>query len=88
MRRIRKCWLEGAEVALVGERVDLTYPYAHVGEGAGALAEESRADKLKAALSASEVARWGSPAVKAARLEELEAVVTASVSLAGRAGSP
>jgi hypothetical protein len=48
-RRIRKCWLEGAEVALVGERVDLTYPYEHVGEGAGALAEESLAEKLKAA---------------------------------------
>ena len=49
VHRIRKCWLEGAEVALVGERVDLTYPYEHVGEGAGALTEDSLAEKLKAA---------------------------------------
>lgn len=47
--RIRKCWLEGAEVALLGEKVDLTYPYEHVGECASALGEASLADKLKAA---------------------------------------
>jgi NADH-quinone oxidoreductase subunit G len=29
--RIRKAWLRGAEVGLVGEAVDLTYDYAHVG---------------------------------------------------------
>ena len=29
--RIRKAWLRGAEVALIGEAVDLSYPYAHLG---------------------------------------------------------
>ncbi|MGF1501509.1 MAG: NADH-quinone oxidoreductase subunit NuoG [Paracoccaceae bacterium] len=35
--RIRKAWLAGGEVALIGEAVDLTYPYAHLGTGADAL---------------------------------------------------
>lgn len=47
--RIRKCWLDGAEVALVGEKVDLTYPYEHVGAGASALGDKSLAEKLKLA---------------------------------------
>jgi len=29
--RIRKAWLRGAQIGLVGEAVDLTYEYAHVG---------------------------------------------------------
>ncbi len=29
--RIRKAWLRGADVALIGEGVDLTYDYAHLG---------------------------------------------------------
>jgi len=29
--RLRKAWLRGVEVALIGEAVDLTYPYAHLG---------------------------------------------------------
>ena len=37
--RIRKAWLEGAEVALVGQPVDLTYDYAHLGTGRESLAE-------------------------------------------------
>ncbi|MGH6951128.1 MAG: NADH-quinone oxidoreductase subunit NuoG [Vitreimonas sp.] len=37
--RIRKAWLRGAEIGVVGERADLTYPYAHIGAGAQALAE-------------------------------------------------
>lgn len=35
--RIRKAWLKGAEVGLVGEAVDLTYDYAHVGNDRAAL---------------------------------------------------
>jgi NADH-quinone oxidoreductase subunit G len=35
--RIRKAWLNGAEIALVGEAVDLTYPYTHIGPGPAAL---------------------------------------------------
>ena len=32
MRRIRKCWLDGAEVAVIGAKADLTYPYSYYGE--------------------------------------------------------
>ncbi|MDR9484389.1 MAG: NADH-quinone oxidoreductase subunit NuoG [Sediminimonas sp.] len=35
--RIRKAWLRGANVGLVGEAVDLTYDYAHVGTDRAAL---------------------------------------------------
>ncbi|MGC9368924.1 MAG: NADH-quinone oxidoreductase subunit NuoG [Paracoccaceae bacterium] len=35
--RIRKAWLAGAQVGLVGEAVDLTYDYAHVGTDRAAL---------------------------------------------------
>ncbi|QDY68753.1 NADH-quinone oxidoreductase subunit NuoG [Qingshengfaniella alkalisoli] len=36
--RIRKAWINGANVGLVGEAVDLTYDYTHVGTDAAALA--------------------------------------------------
>ena len=35
--RIRKAWLDGAQVGLVGQPVDLTYDYAHVGTDRAAL---------------------------------------------------
>lgn len=35
--RIRKAWSQGADVALVGEAVDLTFDYAHVGSDRAAL---------------------------------------------------
>lgn len=35
--RIRKAWLKGADIALIGENVDLTYDYAHLGTGADTL---------------------------------------------------
>lgn len=37
--RIRKAWLRGAEIAAIGEAVDLTYPYARIGAGPQALAD-------------------------------------------------
>jgi len=37
--RIRKAWINGADVALVGEAVDLTYDYTHVGDDTDALGE-------------------------------------------------
>ncbi len=37
--RIRKAWLTGASVAVVGEAADLTYPYDHLGTGRAALDE-------------------------------------------------
>lgn len=36
--RIRKAWARGAKVALIGQAVDLTYDYVHVGAGREALA--------------------------------------------------
>ena len=39
--RIRKAWLNGATVGLVGEAVDLTYDYFHVGNDRAALEELS-----------------------------------------------
>ncbi len=39
--RIRKAWLKGATVGLVGEAVDLTYDYVHIGNDRAALAELS-----------------------------------------------
>lgn len=35
--RIRKAWLKGAEIGLIGDAVDLTYDYAHVGNDRDAL---------------------------------------------------
>ncbi|MBJ3763531.1 NADH-quinone oxidoreductase subunit G [Maribius pontilimi] len=35
--RIRKAWLKGADVGVVGQAVDLTYEYAHLGDGPQAL---------------------------------------------------
>ncbi|WP_375261437.1 NADH-quinone oxidoreductase subunit NuoG [Palleronia sp.] len=37
--RIRKAWLHGADVAVIGEGVDLTYEYAHLGEDASELSK-------------------------------------------------
>jgi NADH-quinone oxidoreductase subunit G len=36
---IRKCWLNGADVAVIGPKLELTYPYQHIGEGVPALAD-------------------------------------------------
>ncbi len=35
--RIRKAWIDGADIGLIGPEVDLTYDYAHVGDDAAAL---------------------------------------------------
>lgn len=42
--RIRKAWLRGAEVVLVGEAVDLTYDYEHMGHDRAALAHVAGLD--------------------------------------------
>ena len=42
--RIRKAWTNGAKVALVGQAVDLTYPYAHIGTDRAALAQLAAID--------------------------------------------
>ncbi|MEM9060767.1 MAG: NADH-quinone oxidoreductase subunit NuoG [Pseudomonadota bacterium] len=45
--RLRKAWLAGAHVALIGEPVDLTYPAYHIGTGPEALLGESREKLLQ-----------------------------------------
>jgi NADH-quinone oxidoreductase subunit G len=48
--RIRKAWLRGAETALLGERRDLTYPYAHLGVSLADMRLRSETiEKLRAA---------------------------------------
>lgn len=46
--RMRRAWLNGAEVGIVGEAVDLTYPCRHLGTGPGDL-EKARAGLQAAA---------------------------------------
>jgi NADH-quinone oxidoreductase subunit G len=48
--RIRKAWLRGAEVGVVGEAAELTYAYAHLGAGPQSLGKLGAfADRLKKA---------------------------------------
>jgi NADH-quinone oxidoreductase subunit G len=48
--RLRKAYLRGARIALIGEAVDLSYPYEHLGAGADALSKLGGfADALKGA---------------------------------------
>ena len=43
--RIRKAWLNGATVGLIGEAADLTYGYEHIGPGPAALREVTDKDR-------------------------------------------
>jgi len=48
--RIRKAWLRGAEIALIGEAGDLSYPYAHLGASLTDVKDRAATvDKLKTA---------------------------------------
>ena len=59
--RIRKRWLKGVPVSLIGERADLTYDYAYLGAGPDSLAELAKkptpGDKPMLIVSASALAR-------------------------------
>jgi NADH dehydrogenase (ubiquinone) Fe-S protein 1 len=44
--RLRKTWQDGAQVALLGAAVDLTYPYQHLGSDPAALNQVWRVGKL------------------------------------------
>ncbi len=46
--RIRKAWLAGGEIALVGEAADLTYDYTHLGDDRAALAALAEQDHAAA----------------------------------------
>ena len=43
--RIRKAWTRGAEIGVIGEAVDLTYPYHHFGSDRAALADHLKLAK-------------------------------------------
>jgi NADH-quinone oxidoreductase subunit G len=78
--RIRRAWLNGAEVVLVGEAVDLTYPYFHAGTGPRALEErlarggwdEIRGRSSVVILGAGALARSDGAAVLGAAMEIAE----------------
>ncbi len=81
--RIRKAWLNGAQVGLVGEAVDLTYDYAHVGADRAAL--QSLLDKdYGAVLDAPSVVIVGQGALREA---DGAAVLAAAQKLAQDTGS-
>jgi NADH-quinone oxidoreductase subunit G len=71
--RIRKAWTRGANVALIGQAVDLTYPYEHLGND-------------RAALSAVKVPEGAIVIVGQGALREAdgEAVLAACMALSGR----
>ncbi len=52
--RIRKAWLTGTEVAMVGEAADLTYDVHHLGTGPDAIASLKDSDFYKDTLSKAE----------------------------------
>ena len=81
--RIRKAWLRGATVGLVGEAVDLTYDYTHVGTDRAAL------DQLLAMDHSDKQGTNGVIIVGQGALNEAdgEAVLAAAQSLAERGGA-
>ncbi len=81
--RIRKAWLNGADVGLVGEAADLTYDYAHVGTDRAAL--ESLLDKdFGKVLEVPSIVIIGQGALMA---DDGDAVLAAAMKLAEKTGS-
>ncbi|MBC6406693.1 MAG: NADH-quinone oxidoreductase subunit G [Rhodobacteraceae bacterium] len=78
--RIRRAWARGAAVALIGQAVDLTYEYRHLGAGRAALQQASAA--LQAAEGAGAVVIVGQGALRAA---DGAAVLAALMALCTRA---
>ncbi len=81
--RIRKAWLNGAKVGLVGENVDLTYPYFHAGTGREALAGLLDGDH-KDALGKETVVIIGQDALRG---DDGEAVLAAAMKFANNTES-
>jgi NADH-quinone oxidoreductase subunit G len=78
--RIRKGWINGAAITLIGAPVDLTYPYEHLGDGPGAFAAlrgqtapDADAGKSVIVLCASALTRPDGAAVLAATMRQAEA---------------
>jgi NADH-quinone oxidoreductase subunit G len=81
--RIRKAWLNGATVGLVGEAVDLTYDYVHVGTDRAAL-EELAAKDIGATKDVPSVVIIGQGAINEA---DGEAVLALAMQLAQNSNS-
>lgn len=81
--RIRKAWLAGANVGLVGEAVDLTYDYVHVGTDRAAL-EELSSKQIGAAKDMRTVVIIGQAALQEA---DGEAVLAHAMKLAENTNS-
>ena len=76
--RIRKAWSHGANVGLIGEAVDLTYPYAHVGTDRAAL-EKLASQKIGDTKGKASIVIVGQGALQEA---DGEAVLAAAMQLA------
>ncbi|MEL6509861.1 MAG: NADH-quinone oxidoreductase subunit NuoG [Pseudomonadota bacterium] len=76
--RIRKAWTQGANVGLLGEAVDLTYPYAHVGTDRAAL-EKLASQKIGDTQDKNSIVIVGQGALQEA---DGEAVLAAAMQLA------
>ena len=81
--RIRKAWLNGAEISLVGEAADLTYDYTHVGTDRAALTGLLTRD-FKQVLEVPSLVIVGQGALQEA---DGEAVLSQAMKLAEATGS-
>ncbi len=76
--RIRKAWLRGAQIGLIGQAVDLTYEYTHMGDDRAAL-EAVLGHEFKQVLEVPSVVIVGQGAINEA---DGEAVLAAAMKLA------
>ena len=84
--RIRKAWLAGTDIAVIGEAADLTYDYTHLGDGPGALSSLKDSDFDKDILSKAERPLVILGAAATAR-EHGEALLGASMALVESLGA-
>ncbi|KAB7616286.1 NADH-quinone oxidoreductase subunit G [Amylibacter sp. SFDW26] len=77
--RLRKAWARGANIGLVGEAVDLTYDYAHVGTDRAALEKLTKKKITAATKKAPSLVIVGQGAIQGA---DGEAVLAAAMQLA------
>lgn len=82
--RIRRAWARGAQIGLVGEAVDLTYDYAHVGTDRAALESLSSKDISDETKAKPTLVIVGQGAIREA---DGEAVLAHAMKLAENSGS-
>jgi NADH-quinone oxidoreductase subunit G len=82
--RLRKAWSRGANIGLVGEAVDLTYPYAHVGTDRAALEMLTKKKITAATKKTPSLVIIGQGAIQGA---DGEAVLAAAMQLAENSNS-